>query len=391
MKNIFYIGFNKLCSLPEIISSINSKFLQEARNGLKIIRVENLIERTLILDNENTRFDGKNVAAFLLEYEKSSNTKKDLYRIWEITFNVPPIPYPIVIEKWINIPFVEFVQQQYEYKLHAMPVSLQPNDPQFIEQYGMKLTKCEDAWAIMQMNEDVIVGIIDTGVDHTHNDISISMNSNLRYNVFDGSNDSMDSGSHGTAVAGVIGAITNNGAGVAGVVNNRESISPKISIMAIKAIGRESTDKLLARAISWAVDHGAKVINNSWGPIDDNIDYPVIQKVIDHATENGAICVFSAGNEKMRALLDKGLSDQIPAAFFGTGDARPSPPVVVDDAGNVAFVRHNGRVGIVRPDGTVLVTSERLCNNPIGLQPAGDRKLVVVCRDGTIWMLGSSG
>lgn len=101
--------------------------------------------------------------------------------------------------------------------------------------------------------------------------------------------------------------------------------------------------------------------------------------------------VDSAGNEKMRALLDKGSTDQVPAAFFGTGDARPSPPIVVDDAGNVAFVRHSGRVGIVRPDGTVVVTSERLCNNPIGLQPAGDRKLLVACRDGTIWMLGSSG
>jgi hypothetical protein len=101
--------------------------------------------------------------------------------------------------------------------------------------------------------------------------------------------------------------------------------------------------------------------------------------------------VDSAGNEKMHALLDKGSTDQMPPAFFGTGDARPSPPVVVDQAGNVAFVRFGGRVGIVRPDGTVLVTSERLCNNPIGLQPAGDRKLVVACRDGTIWMLGSSG
>ena len=91
----------------------------------------------------------------------------------------------------------------------------------------------------------------------------------------------------------------------------------------------------------------------------------------------------------MRALLDKGSTDQVPAAFFGTGDARPSPPIVVDDTGHIAFVRHGGRVGIVRPDGTVSVTSERLCNNPIGLQPAGDRRLVVACRDGTIWMLGS--
>lgn len=101
--------------------------------------------------------------------------------------------------------------------------------------------------------------------------------------------------------------------------------------------------------------------------------------------------VDASGNEKMHALLDKGPSDptQAPAVFFGTGDAHPSPPIVVDESGHIAFVRHNGRMGIVRPDGTVAVASERLCNNPIGLQPAGDRKLVVACRDGTIWMFGS--
>ncbi len=98
--------------------------------------------------------------------------------------------------------------------------------------------------------------------------------------------------------------------------------------------------------------------------------------------------VDAAGNEKMRALLDKTSGEPIPVAFFGTGDARPSPPLVVDDAGRVAFVRHTGRVGIVRTDGTVAVVSERICSNPIALQPAGDEKLVIACRDGTIWMLG---
>lgn len=99
--------------------------------------------------------------------------------------------------------------------------------------------------------------------------------------------------------------------------------------------------------------------------------------------------VDSTGTERMRSILDKGAGDQVPAAFFGTGDARPSPPVIVDDAGNIAFIRQSGRMGVVRPDGSVSVTSERLCNNPIGIQPAGDRKLIVACRDGTIWMLGS--
>lgn len=124
-----------------------------------------------------------------------------------------------------------------------------------------------------------------------------------------------------------------------------------------------------------------------------SLDEPIVLHPRGHVVLTYAsgrlFTVDSTGTERMRALLDKGPADQIPAAFFGTGDIRPSPPVVVDDSGNIAFVRQSGRVGIVRPDGTVSVTSERLCNNPIGLQPAGDRKLIVACRDGTIWMLGS--
>ncbi|TKD02778.1 PQQ-binding-like beta-propeller repeat protein [Polyangium fumosum] len=110
--------------------------------------------------------------------------------------------------------------------------------------------------------------------------------------------------------------------------------------------------------------------------------------------------IDAAGNERLRMVLDKGAqpTGPDPAAAPGTAaatgffnapaDARSSPALLVDAEGRVAFARHNGRVGVARPDGNVALASERLCPAPVAMQPAGDDKLVVVCRDGSVWMLG---
>ncbi len=109
--------------------------------------------------------------------------------------------------------------------------------------------------------------------------------------------------------------------------------------------------------------------------------------------------VDASGNERLRMAVDKGTQPAAgdPAAAgaaAGTGffnppaDARPSPPLVVDAEGRIAFARQGGRVGVARADGSVALASERLCTAPVAMQPAGEDKLVVACRDGTVWMLG---
>ena len=109
----------------------------------------------------------------------------------------------------------------------------------------------------------------------------------------------------------------------------------------------------------------------------------------------------SSGLEKLRVFLDKpvvvdttapvvvGVPAGAAGGFFGTADAKPGPPLLVDAAGNIAFARIGGRVGVSRSNGNVALVGERLCNVPIALQPAGNEKVVLACRDGTIWMLGS--
>lgn len=115
------------------------------------------------------------------------------------------------------------------------------------------------------------------------------------------------------------------------------------------------------------------------------------------ATYSGLLLgVDAAGSEKVAIALEKqalllGADAGAPAAgFFGASELKPSPPVIVDPEGRIGFARSSGRVGVVTPEGTVGVVNERLCSSPIAVQPAGDRRMLVACRDGMIWMLGES-
>ncbi|MCC6521134.1 MAG: PQQ-binding-like beta-propeller repeat protein [Polyangiaceae bacterium] len=76
------------------------------------------------------------------------------------------------------------------------------------------------------------------------------------------------------------------------------------------------------------------------------------------------------------------------APFFLRGELRESPPLVVDPAGRVAFVRGSGRVAVVDEHGAVHDASTRFCSRPLAVVPAGPGRFVVACRSGTLGMFG---
>lgn len=101
--------------------------------------------------------------------------------------------------------------------------------------------------------------------------------------------------------------------------------------------------------------------------------------------------VDAAGNERLVVALDRSAANTADAGslttFFGAVEPKPSPPLVVDPEGRIAFARSGGRVGVVSPEGAIAIATERLCSVPVALQPAGDKRMLVACRDGAIWML----
>ncbi len=101
------------------------------------------------------------------------------------------------------------------YVIHAAVV---PNDPSYSECWGMEDISAHYAWDVTTGGDDVYVAIIDSGIDHTNPDLTANVASDLGYNTVGGSQyDGMDDYGHGTHVAGTIGAVGNNGIGVAGI------------------------------------------------------------------------------------------------------------------------------------------------------------------------------
>jgi hypothetical protein len=107
----------------------------------------------------------------------------------------------------------------------------------------------------------------------------------------------------------------------------------------------------------------------------------------------GLLGVDAAGNERVRVALEKPpptLAGGVVGLPFGAPpvDLKSSPPVIVDPVGRIGFVRSNGRAGVVAPSGRVEIASEAVCASPVAVVPAGDRRMLVACHDGRLWMYG---
>ena len=210
---------------------------------------------------------------------------------------------------------ISYVQPNYEQKALAIP-----NDPRFEELYAMRnvgqtggTSGCDIsatlAWDRTTGNESVIVGVIDSGVDYNHEDLTANMWINsgevprdgidndgngvvddvYGYNSIEDSGDPMDDNKHGTHCAGTIAAVGNNGIGVAGVCWTARIMALKF----LDANGRGDTANALA-CIEYAVLNGAKILSNSWGG--GAYSY-ALKEMIDAAGKQGVLFVAAAGNE----------------------------------------------------------------------------------------------
>ncbi|OGH37465.1 MAG: hypothetical protein A3B44_02505 [Candidatus Levybacteria bacterium RIFCSPLOWO2_01_FULL_38_21] len=155
-------------------------------------------------------------------------------------------------------PKVEYAEPNYVVRPLAVPRDV-PNDPDFSKQWALEKIKAPEAWSSQKGSGGKYIAVIDSGVDYNHPDLNYKVINGLNFIIY-GLNPSMDDSftSHGTKVAGIAAAITNNGTGIAGT-----AWFPKI--VAIKALNvwdelpmdtpvTLGGAPLLAAAILYAVD-----------------------------------------------------------------------------------------------------------------------------------------
>ncbi len=183
-------------------------------------------------------------------------------------------------------PHVRFVERNKKLRLFSFP-----NDPYYSSQWALTQIQAVEAWELLPPGQqDIIVAVIDSGIKSNHLDLCNRISPG-GYNFLLNNHDINDVQGHGTAVAGVIAAETNNGIGIAGVAGPN-----RVKILPLKTSDSEGYSYLsdVIAAIDYAIEQQVKVINISMGsPKYSEIENAAIQRAI-----NKGICVVAAaGND----------------------------------------------------------------------------------------------
>ncbi|MFH2053237.1 MAG: S8 family serine peptidase [bacterium] len=218
------------------------------------------------------------------------------------------------IGRYKNHPAIEYIEPNY-----ILSVNDFPDDPRFPELWGMfnegqtggtpgADISAPSAWDVFTGSHDVVIGVIDTGVDYNHPDLAANIYANpgeipgngidddgngfvddvRGWDFINNDNDPMDDNGHGTHCSGTIGGVGDNGIGVAGV-NWHVKIMP---LKFLSAGGSGSTDDAIS-CIEYATMMGVNLTSNSWGG--GGFSEAMRQAIADAGAAN-VLFVAAAGN-----------------------------------------------------------------------------------------------
>ncbi len=167
---------------------------------------------------------------------------------------------PLKSDEWKKLQWSGTIESL---KVKASSSSVQPEDDGFWKWlWGARKVKAPEAWNLGYTGAGVIVAVVDTGVDGTHQDLQGQLVTGFRPSTGDllaPDSDSSYGGAHGTHVAGTI-AAKDNDIGIVGVAPNAK-IMPIVIFEEDGYVG----DDLVVNGFFWAAENGAKIFSNSWG------------------------------------------------------------------------------------------------------------------------------
>jgi len=241
---------------------------------------------------------------------------------------MPNIDVREAVAYYSQHPLVEYAEPNYIVSITLEDAEARrqhiPNDEHFSKLWGLHNTGQKDpagqegvedvdidapeAWDITMGSEDIIVAIIDTGIDYTHTDLAANIWTNTGetdgnnidddnngfvddihgYDFANGDGDPIDDHGHGTHVAGTIVAVGDNEIGVIGV-------APKVKVMGIKFLGPMGSGSIsdAVLGIDYATQMGAHILNNSWGGGGFS---QALYDAIENANAKNIVFTAAAGN-----------------------------------------------------------------------------------------------
>jgi serine protease len=230
-----------------------------------------------------------------------------------------------------------------------------PNDALFAQQHNLKLAAAELAWNIETGDPDIIVAVIDTGVDKQHPDLIANLLPGK--NFYRNNPDESDDSGHGTAVSGVIAASANNSIGIAGSAWN-------IKILPLKACGGPALNCGIveeANAIEEAIAQGADIINLSLGGPSTS---PIEETAVNEAWDAGLVLIAAAGNGNPGKLGKLGTESEIyinyPAGYehvIGVGSVDYPPNGDLAQVKRSNFANYGDAVSVTAVGSDVISTA----------------------------------
>jgi len=278
--------------------------------------------------------DYKNLNYLNEKYKVKMRSDFKIFKSLRVIRFSPAIDMDEIIAAYNRDSNVEYAEPNFIYRANVNFQDMRsykgyvPDDPEFGKLWGLFNTgqtggvdnadiDATDAWDIITGSHDVIVSVIDTGIDYNHEDIRDNMwknpgetgtddsgNSKENNGIDDDGNgfiddvygwdfanddnDPFDDNSHGTHCAGTIGASGNNGIGVAGVTWD-------VQLMAIKFLtgGGSGTLENAIKGVEYAILNGVNIASNSWGGGGYS---SALEEAILHAHEHNILFVAAAGN-----------------------------------------------------------------------------------------------
>src|SRR5688572_6000328 len=211
-----------------------------------------------------------------------------------------------------------------------------PSDALYANQWALPRIAWDQVFGVFTPNGSAKVALLDTGVDASHPELAGKVVSGT--SILDGSDGMTDPSGHGTWLAGIIAARTNNGLeGVAGVAYDGVTVMP---VTVLNANG-EGQDSDVIAGVVWAADHGADVILMAFS----NPGFsPNLQDAIDYAWSKGAVIVASAGNNASSE------------PHFPAGDRGVMGVAATDQSDGQAFFSNEGQAVFIAAPGVDIQT-----------------------------------